>query len=178
MGALRNAKHEHFAQLVSNGESATRAYVLAGYSEGGAKQSAARLLTNADVCARIADLRAAKEQKHAETVARVFDEAGINKAWVLQKLVQVVNLGMAAEPVTDDEGNETGEVKTANLNAANKALELIGKERGMFVDRKEVRSGPLDDIPRDDLKALRDALSRRLDHSPIPNQGGASRRLQ
>ena len=158
METLKNAKHEHFAQLVSNGESATRAYVLTGYSEKGAKQSAARLMTNADICARIAALRAIKEQKHAETVDQVFNEAGINKRWVLERLVKVVDMGLAAEPVLDAQGDETGEYK-ANLTAANRALELIGKERGMFVDRKEVRTGALDDVPHEELKALRDAIA-------------------
>ena len=158
MPSLKNAKHEHFAQLVSNGESATRAYALAGYSEKGAKQSSSRLLTNADVCARIADLRQQKEQKHSAAVATVVAEAAIDKAWVLSQLVENVQMAKAAEPVLDHEGNPTGEYKQ-NLSAANKALELLGKELGMFVDRKEVRTGMLDALPHDDLKALRDALS-------------------
>lgn len=59
MPDLKNAKHEHFAQLVSNGESLTRTYVLAGYSENGAVQSAHRLLTNAQVCSRVELVRKA-----------------------------------------------------------------------------------------------------------------------
>lgn len=155
---LKNAKHEHFAQLVSNGESATRAYVVAGYSENGAKQSAARLLTSADVCDRIAYLRSKKEEAHGQQVQQVLQEAALDKAWVLKRLARIVDLGMAVEPVRDEEGNVTGELKTANLPAANKALELIGKEAGMFIDRKEIRTGELDGLPHDELKHIRDAL--------------------
>ena len=154
---LPNAKHEHFAQLVSNGESATRAYVLAGYSEGGAPQSAGRLLKNAQVCERIAYLRSIKEQKHQQAVSAVISDAAIDKKWVLDKLTRIVAMGMQAEPVTDEEGQPVGEYRQ-NLAAANKAVELIGKELGMFVERKEIRTGALDDLNHDELKRLRDAL--------------------
>ena len=156
---LKNAKHEHFAQLVSNGEAATRAYVLAGYSEKGAHASATRLLRNAEICSRVAQLRARKEAKHEQAVTAVVADAAVDKAWVLRNLTQIVKMGMAVEPVRDEEGNELGELKAANLPAANKALELVGKELGMFIDRKEIRTGELDGLGHDDLKQLRDAIT-------------------
>jgi hypothetical protein len=153
---LKNAKHEHFAQLVAKGEKASRAYVTAGYSKAGAEQSANRLLKNADVCERIAQLRAAIEQPSRE---RAIEKAAVDKAWVLHNLTQIVKMGMAVEPVRDEEGNELGELKAANLPAANKALELVGKELGMFIDRKEIRTGELDGLGHDELKQLRDAIT-------------------
>lgn len=155
---LASAKHEHFAQFVSNGETPARAYVLAGYSEKGAHASGNRLLRNADICSRVAHLRSIKEQQHAQTVTAVIEEAGMDKAWVLKRLGKIVDLGMALEPVKDDEGREIGEIKAANLPAANTALNLIGKELGMFIDRKEVRTGPLDGLPPDEAKALIDTI--------------------
>lgn len=153
MQALQNKKHEHFAQLVSNGESAVRAYVLAGYSENGAYQSANRLLRNAEICSRIAHLRSAKESKHEKAVDAVVKSAAIDKAWVMNQLVEVVAMAKQAEPVVDNEGNPVGEYKQ-NLAAANKALELIGKEFAMFIDRKEIRTGVLDEMPIEELEAL------------------------
>lgn len=170
---LKNAKHEHFAQLVSNGENLTRAYVLAGYSENGAVQSARRLLTNAQICERIAHLRAIKEQEHAASVKQVVKDAAIDKAWVMSQLVENVRMAKQAEPVLDQEGNPVGEYKQ-NINAANKALELLGKEIGMFVDRKEVRSGPLDGMAPEDLKALEDALNRILGRDGAAEPAAAS----
>jgi hypothetical protein len=35
---LTNSKHEHFAHMVTKGESPARAYILCGYSEHGALQ--------------------------------------------------------------------------------------------------------------------------------------------
>lgn len=152
---LKNAKHEHFCQLVSNGESATKAYALAGYSEKGAKQSASRLLTNAYICDRIEYLRRQKESMHAETVAQVVQKVGITKEWVLAELVDNMHKAKAAVPVLDSEGNPTGEYRT-NIAAANKALELIGTEIGMFVKRVETGG------PGDFEKMTDDELERQL----------------
>ena len=154
---LKNAKHEHFAQLVANGEPAARAYETAGYSGKGAKQSAARLLTAADVCDRVAHLRSIKVEKIEKATAAVVEKAGLSKEWVIGQLMENVSMAKAAEPVLDNEGQPTGEYRQ-NLNAANKALELLGKEVGMFVDRKEIRTGPLDGLPPDEARALLDAI--------------------
>ena len=101
---LKNAKHEHFAQLVSNGETAPRAYVLAGYSEKGARQSAHALLTKPDVSDRVSALRRKKEEKHERAVETVLAEAAMDKAWVLKKLGRIVDMGMSAEAVKDAAG--------------------------------------------------------------------------
>jgi phage terminase small subunit len=58
MPSLKNIRHEKFCQGIMSGLSHNKAYATAGYSEHGAKQSAARLLNNADVRSRIAELRA------------------------------------------------------------------------------------------------------------------------
>lgn len=175
MGPLKNAKHEHFAQLVSNGESATRAYVLAGYSEKGARQSAHALLTKPDVSDRVQELRQEKERQHKRAVGAVVQEAAVDKAWVIAQLVENVKMAKQAVPVTDREGNPTGEYQQ-NLSAANKALELIGKELAMFVDRKEVRTGELDGLEHDDLKAIREALAAGgLAATASPEPAGARR---
>lgn len=155
--ALQNAKHEHFAQLVANGEPAARAYEIAGYSGKGAKQSAARLLTDASICDRVAHLRSIKVASIEKATAAVVEKAGLSKEWVIAQLMENVAMAKQAEPVLDKQGQPVGEY-AQNLAAANKALELLGKEVGMFVDRKEVRTGPLDNLPPDEAKALIDAI--------------------
>lgn len=150
-GILKNKRYEHFAQLVAGGKKPPTAYVLAGYSEAGAAQSANRLMKNADVLLRIEQLRKSIEEPARE---RAIEKAAVDKAWVLCELMENVAMGKQAEPVLDNEGNPTGEYKQ-NLAAANKALELIGKELGMFVDRKEVRTGPLDDAETETLLEMR-----------------------
>jgi phage terminase small subunit len=61
MAELKNPKHEQFVQNIVRGLSPTEAYISAGYSRQGAHASAARLLKNPQVCARLAELRKAVE---------------------------------------------------------------------------------------------------------------------
>jgi phage terminase small subunit len=142
MNILKNTKHEHFCQLMSNGESATKAYILSGYSENGADRGASRLLRNVEVCSRIDYLRRRKEELHMAKVGQVIQKIGISKEWVIEQLVNNVRIAKTAEPVLNNEGLPTGEYRV-NIPAANKALELIGIELGMFVKRVET-GGPGD----------------------------------
>lgn len=146
-----NAKHEHFCQLIANGENNTQAYVLAGYSEKGAAASAARLLKNADICDRIAFLRNEKEAVHREAIVERIERSQIDAAWIEAKLVDAIDMGMQAVPVLDSEGAPTGEYKQ-NLPAAIKALELLGINRGLFVKKTEVgKPGDFADLADDEL---------------------------
>lgn len=154
---IKNTKREHFAQLVSTGENATRAYVLAGYSPNGAAQSAGQLLKNPEMSSRVAYFRSVVQEKHEKATDAVVERAALDKAWVIAQLMENVSMAKQAEPVLDQEGQPTGDYRQ-NLAAANKALELLGKEIGMFVDRKEVRTGPLDGLPPDEAKALIDTI--------------------
>jgi hypothetical protein len=52
-----NPKHEKFVQNIARGLSPTKAYISAGFSPKGASTSAPRLLRNASVCSRIAELK-------------------------------------------------------------------------------------------------------------------------
>ena len=67
MPVLAHTKHEQFAQSIAKGISATGAYISAGYSKAGAAASASRLKTNANVAARIKELKTA----NAANVVRV-----------------------------------------------------------------------------------------------------------
>jgi hypothetical protein len=63
-------------------------------------------------------------------------KAMVTKQWVLDRMKEVVERAMTAVPVLDGAGNPTGEY-TFQGNVANRALELIGKELGMFTGRRE-----------------------------------------
>ena len=125
-GVLANAKHEHFAQLIAGGETPTKAYILAGYSEKGAHSAGARLFQRPEICARIAHLQAAVKE-------RALEKAAVDKAWVLTRLRENVERSMQIVPVRDRKGKETGWFKYEGMTA-NRALELLGKELGMFHD--------------------------------------------
>jgi hypothetical protein len=57
MAELKNPKHEQFTQNMARGLTPTKAYILAGYKGKGAHASAARLLQDATICDRVAELK-------------------------------------------------------------------------------------------------------------------------
>ena len=67
---LKNPRHERFAQLVARGKPQVQAYGLAGYRR--TRQSAHRLLTNADVRRRISAIRKEHERMSKRTKEQHF----------------------------------------------------------------------------------------------------------
>jgi phage terminase small subunit len=139
MPVLENAKHEHFAQAVAGGSTLTDAAISAGYSPASARQQGSTLCTKHDIAERIAELQA--------TIIQVaVSESGLDKAWVMKKLEANVNRAMQAELVIDAQGANAG-MYTYQGNVANKALELIGRELGMFkqaVVHSGLNGGPIE----------------------------------
>ena len=122
--SLRNGKYEHFAHLIAKGESPAKAYVLCGYSSNGALQSGNRLLRNPAVSARVEELRTAVSERQVEMIA-------VDRTWVISMLTENAKRAMQVEPVRDREGNPIGQYSYQG-GVANKALELLGMEIGMF----------------------------------------------
>lgn len=130
MPVLKNQKHEIFARAVAQGRTADQAYEEAGYKPN--RHNASRLRnTNENVRARIEEIKGQKTEK-------VIEKAAISRIWVLDMLRENAERAMQHHPVLGPEGEEIGEY-TYNGSVANRALELIGKEIGLFVDRKEFR---------------------------------------
>jgi peptidyl-tRNA hydrolase len=93
MPALKNPRHEHFAQNVVSGLSLSAAYVSAAYRETGASANAARLIRNGTVSARVHELQnetAAKlSQMRQERISSLQERiAGYNDR--PQKLLAVI----------------------------------------------------------------------------------------
>jgi phage terminase small subunit len=162
------AKQEKFCQefiRLGNASAAYRAaYDCTNKSAKSVWELAAQMMRNVKVSSRIAELR-------KPVIEMAEKELKIDKAWVLAELVDNVKRAKASEPVTDEQGNPIGEYKQ-NLTAANKALELIGKEFGMFVDRKEIRTGPLEGLSDEELLRRADHLAKELG---VPNPLHGSR---
>ena len=78
MPILKNPRHEKFALALSEGKSATEAYIVAGYKP--CRQNAARLTTNDDIKHRLAELQTATANKAAITIQSIcaeLDEANL-----------------------------------------------------------------------------------------------------
>ena len=171
MPPLENPQHEAFVQELVKGASQRDAYRAAGYqtkSDAGADASASRLLSNAKVAARMAELQQKVE-------AKTIEKTAVTKAWVIAKLVENVERALQAEPVLDSEGNPTGEYKY-NGNVANRALELLGKEQGMFIDRKEVgKPGDFTEKSEEELDEFIAAEARALLGIEANGRGGKTK---
>lgn len=153
MAALINPKHERFAQELAKGQTAEEAYVLAGYKRN--RGNASTLKQDQSILDRVSALLAERESIHAQATADAIKSTGLTKEWIIETLKENVARAMQAKPVkTDDEGEGIGEYQYQG-SVANRALELLGKELGMFVERTEnqnvntnyvVSSDPVDDV--------------------------------
>jgi len=134
---LRNARHERFAQDIAQGKRAEEAYVIAGYLKNSG--NASRLKGNERVLKRIEEITS----QAAECVV-------INKAWVLETLRDnaLIAMGLKKIKIATIISGKTVEFEVTDreASAANRALELIGKELGMFKEKFEppgIGAGPV-----------------------------------
>lgn len=88
-----------------------------------------------------------------DAAQEVITKVAVDKDWIRDRLAQIVERCMQAEPVLDREGNRTGEY-TFQAPAAIRALELLGKDMGMFVERKEVLHGNIETLSDERLREL------------------------
>ncbi len=140
MPALPNPKHERFAQEIAKGASGRDAYIAAGFKPGSpeaAEASASRLLSDVKVKARIAEL-----------TERAAARVEVSKAWVMERLMRNASMCLGEQPlvVPVKEGEEPVPEYRRDPAAANQALQLLGKELGMFVDRSVSATTTLEEL--------------------------------
>jgi phage terminase small subunit len=101
-----------------------------------------------------------------QTLTRIATEnaiikTGLNREWVITRLMTVVDRCMEAEPVLDKEGNPTGTYEF-DASGANQALKMLGDTMGLFkpAEKKE-----------DDYAHLTDADLARIAHELATQTG-------
>src|SRR5262249_52140637 len=105
--------------------------------------------------ARVEELHRTVEEPARE---RAIERAALTRAWVINQLMENVQMAKQAIPVTDRDGKEIGQYQQ-NLSAANRALELLGKELGMFIERLERgKPGEFEHLSDEEILARRQAL--------------------
>lgn len=129
-------------------EAYRRAYNCQNTKPKNINQSASMLLRNPNVLRRINELK-------AELAAKTT----LSRAWVLQHLMDHAQVCLGKRRVKISKASKDGDVHEVEItaldqSAANRALELLGKEAGMFVDRREV-GGPGDFARMGDEELLR-----------------------
>lgn len=125
MPALENPKHERFAQELAKGNTATEAYVLAGYAANDG--NAIRLKGNDRVAARVAEIQERAATRAEVTVASITE--------------RLLNLAAVAEQTGISKDKQTGEVIVSSpqhLTVARAALMDAAKLNGLVVDKTKV----------------------------------------
>ena len=78
-----------------------------------------------------------REHIHAEGTAKAIEKIALTQEWVLTRLMENAERALQHVAVLDKERKPTGEYRYDG-SVANRALELLGKQQGMFIDRHEV----------------------------------------
>lgn len=149
MAPLQNARWERFAQGVFAGHSATEAYIMAGYSRNAATECASRLLTNANVQARISELQEsaaefvimsqAERMERLTEIARArltdFVTCGPDGSWINVGLESAHSAAIAeitSSTEYDDNGSKPTVVTKIKLHDPVKAIAELNKMDGAY----------------------------------------------
>lgn len=133
MTAKLTPKQEHFVREYLVGGNAAEAYrkaynVKQGIKPATVQKEAQRLLANPRIAPRL-----------ARAQEKAMEKAVLDKAWVLDRLMKSARLALGEETITVKKmvKGELVEAEVPMLDgmAANRALELLGKDLGLFVDR-------------------------------------------
>lgn len=123
MPALRNAKHEIFAQELANGASAADAYVTAGFKRNDG--NARTLRANQAVATRIQAILSEREHIHAKAIEKAIETTGISIGRVLTELAKI-GFSDIRKAVKWGEGvavkDDAGEIQISN------GVALVGSE--------------------------------------------------
>ena len=119
-------QQDDFARGVAKGMSQTEAAIRAGYSPKTAESIGSRLSRNVKVAALIESLR-----------NKVAQKAEVDLAYVIGGLKEISDYGRSKVPIVTADGDVVGE-RVADASAANRALELLGKHLGAFIDRSQI----------------------------------------
>ena len=171
MPVLANAKHERFCQEYIIDLNQTKAAIRAKYSKHTAAQQASRLFSDVKILARIAELKAERNERTRVTQDRIVKELAMLGFSDLQNYITIDPLtgAIQAKGFEDMPPGESRALKSIKEDRAIKedangkgvtvydkvsftmhdkirALELLAKHRGMLVERHEMtgeEGGPI-----------------------------------
>ena len=173
MPALINRQHEIFAQELAKGSTACDAQVVAGYAAN--RGNAANRAKNPEIQARVSEILAERQQMHSAAVAVAVQKLSLTKEWVIEGLMENAARALQRQAVLDDDGKPIGEYHYQG-NVANRAFELLGKELGMFIERRETGNpgefAAIDSMSGPELLAF---LAQKVAAAPSPDDQDETR---
>lgn len=123
MPALKNARHERFAQELAKGKSQTEAYELAGYKP--SRSAATRLAADVSICERLSEMQEKVAEKTELTVAAIT-----------ARLLCIADVAEKTGIRRDDDGEAT-ESSSKHLAVARASLMDAAKLNGLVIDKAE-----------------------------------------
>lgn len=133
MPALQNPRHERFAQNLAKGMHQGKAYKDAGYSAA-YRSSSSLLARKQHIRARVDEILKARGEAATQTFVAVERKFELTRQWVVEKLVKNAEIALGERPI-----QHRGEAEYRYDGAvAARSLELLGREVGLFVERKQI----------------------------------------
>jgi hypothetical protein len=114
MAALKNPKHERFAQEIAKGETQVEAYAKAGYAPN--RSHAARLVANGSIAKRVAEIQNKAAERTVVTVESILRDLEEDRAFAREN-------GSASAAVTAT----MGKAKIAGLIIDKAEVKLISE---------------------------------------------------
>ena len=154
MSALANPRHEAFANELARGISAAQAYQNVGYVAN--RHNASALSRTKPIANRVSQLIADVDKVARQSAEIAAKRMSIDREWVMRSLMS----------------DRLTALELKQPAPAIRALELLGKELAMFVDRKEIRTGSiLDDADRETVTQLRLLLLEDMSERQLEDPG-------
>jgi len=179
MSTLKNPKHERFAQQLAAGRSQVEAYELAGFAGSPRRNASNTLARNPPIGQRVAELMQERSRIEQDATKIAARKVAVDKAWVMEKLVNVVTQCLPSEAGATRSallGDATSDrPRRVNPAGATRALELLGRELGMFVERRETRNTAyadrFDAMSQDELEEEIEKYAKLWANRPRSNRG-------
>lgn len=179
MSTLKNPKHERFAQQLAAGRSQVEAYELAGFAGSPRRNASNTLARNPPIGQRVAELMQEKSRIEQDATKIAARKVAVDKAWVMEKLVDVVTQCLPGDAALTrsaliGDGITGDRPRRVNPAGATRALELLGRELGMFVERRETRdtsyNARIDAMSTEELEEEIEKYAKLWANRPRPNR--------
>ena len=162
-------KQEAFAQLLAEGKDAASAYITAGYRPN--QPASSKLARSPKIVERVEEILSRRQAIQDEVDLKVATKLSVSKQWVMAMLRQTAERCLETKPLLDKHGKFSGRL-THMPSAGIRALELLGKEMGMFIDRKDVRMLRLEDLTQEQLYGFLAELQSRAEENDRESDPG------
>jgi len=141
MPALKNARQENLAHLLSTGRSQLSACQEVGYRiKDGDTATASRYSNHPDVLVRKAEIIRERHEAERAKTDKALADATIDKGYIVSRLKYLADRSIrGTKPVYDDKGNITGWLPThSDGPTAHSCLKTLAQMGGYLIEKVEV----------------------------------------